>query len=376
VRKGATIHQFSPAIAIVAALLCIIAAACGGSDDNGDYAPGPTVTRPTPEGDPRSVALGFTAMPAEQTTDSYIQAFATAAQYGEAILIQRTPPWAEFFPNAQISSTTIETTRLETALLGQYDHLQLVFAIDPTDPNVQRARLADVPPGVSEGFRDEDMRQAFIAYVRYVVRNYEPEYLAIGVEVNMLRDRDREQYDAFVSLYAEAYANAKDANPDTKVFPTFQMEDIEGSLGEVHPPRWEALADFTGRMDVLAVSTYPYLTDISTAGDILEHYYNQLTARFAGEVMIVDAAYPSAPLQGYPLVGTEEEQARFVERLLNDAEASGFSAVIWRAALDPSYAREGTLAAFRDIGLRKGDGTNKAAWGLWETWARRPYADD
>lgn len=322
------------------------------------------------------MALGFSAMPAEQTTESYIQAFATAAQYAELVLIQRTPPWKEFFPNEQISSETIETTRLETALLNQYDDLRLIFAIDPTDPNVQRSRLANVPEGVTGGFLDQNMRQAFVAYVRYVVRNYNPEYLAIGVEVNMLQDRDPAQFEAFLSLYEEAYANAKDANPATKVFPTFQMEDLEGSLGDVHAPRWEAIQAFTGKMDVLAVSTYPYLTDISSVDDLRELYYSHLTGLFTGEVMIVDSAYPSAPVVGYPLVGTEDEQARYLERLLTDAEASELSAVIWRAALDPSYAREGTLAAFRDIGLRKGDGSNKAAWALWEAWARRPYSGD
>lgn len=317
--------------------------------------------------------MGFSAMPAEQTTESYIQAFATAAQYGELILIQRAPPWREFFPNEQISQETIETTRLETALLRQYDGLRLVYAIDPTDPNVQRSRLANVPEGVTQGFLDEDMRQAFVAYVRYVVRNYNPEYLAIGVEINMLQDRDPAQFAAFLSLYGEAYANAKDANPDTKVFPTFQLEDLEGRLENVHAPRWEALTPFTGKMDALAVSTYPYLTDIPTAEALGEQYYQQLGERFDGEVLIVDSAYPSTPIAGYALVGSEAEQARYLERLLNDAETSGLAGVIWRAALDPSYAREGTLAAFRDIGLRKGDGSNKAAWALWETWARRPY---
>lgn len=319
------------------------------------------------------MALGFSAMPAEETSDSYIRAFATAAQYGELVLIQRAPPWLEFFPNEQISPGTIETTRLETALLDQYDDLRLIYAIDPTDPNVQRSRLVNVPEEVTDGLLDEDMRQAFVGYVRYVARNYEPEYLAIGVEVNMLRDRDPELFAAFVSLYQEAYDNAKDASPQTKVFPTFQLEDLEGSLGNVHAPFWETLDAFAGRMDVLAVSTYPYLADISDVSDLRATYYTQLVERFDGEVMVVDSAYPSAPVEGYPIIGSEADQDAFVQRLLADAEASGMSAVVWRAALDLTYAREGTLAAFRDIGLRRADGSNKAAWETWETWARRPY---
>ncbi len=320
------------------------------------------------------MALGFAAFPAEDTTESYIRAFATAAQYGDVILIQRAPPWEDFLPNRQISRQTLETTRLETALIEQYG-LRVVYAIDPTDPAVERNRLANLPPGFdqSEGFTNEDLRTAFVAYTRYVVRNYQPEYLAIGVEVNMMRDRARPQFDAFLSLYDEAYQNAKDAVPDIKVFPTFQLEDLEGTLSIVHPPNWAALESFAGRMDVLALSSYPYLADLRTARELREDYYTQLGEHFDGEVMIIDSAYPSAAVDGFRLVGTQEDQAEFLQRLLSDSEAAGYSMVIWRAALDPIYAQEGSLAAFRDVGLRRGDGGNKVAWGLWEQWARRPY---
>ncbi len=356
-------------------LAITLLAACRDVDDAENYTPGPNITRPEPAGEPRNLALGFSAMPAERTTDSYIAAIATAAQYGEIVLIQRAPPWEDFFPNRQISRETLETTRLETALLEQYDHLSLVYAIDPTDPMVQRSRLANLPEGVSQadGFLDENLRKAFVAYTRYIVRNYEPGYLALGVEVNMLRDRAPDQFEAFVSLYQEAYENAKDADPDVKIFPTFQLEDLEGNLGFVHPPAWEVFDIFSGMMDVLAISTYPYLTDLRAAADLRPQYYSQLRDRWDGEIIIVDAAYPSAPVDGYRVRGAEDDQHDYLERLLEEAEASDFSAVIWRAARDPAFAREGTLAAFRDIGLRHGDGANKLAWQLWESWAIRPY---
>lgn len=325
-------------------------------------------------GEPRPTALGFGAIPSENSTESYIAAFARAAQYGEVIVIQRAPPWADFLPNAQISQETIDTTALETNLLDQYG-LKVVYAIDPTDPLVGRTRLANLPEGMSAstGFDNPQLRNAFVGYVRYIVRNYEPEYLALGVEVNMLRERDPAQFDSFVSLYREAYENAKDANPNTKVFPTFQLEEIEGTLDRIHPPDWQALDAFADIMDALAVSTYPYLGGLRTTQDLRPDYYTQLASQFEGEVLVVDAAYPSAPVDGYPIVGTQDDQDAFLQRLLGDAEAAGFSLVAWRAALDPPAARAGALAVFADIGLRMGDGSNKPAWSTWEAWARRPY---
>lgn len=359
-------------------LAAAVVVACSADITGGEsQPPGPEITRAEPEGDERNFALGFSNMPSERTTDSYIRGFANTAQYGELALIHRAPPWDEFFPNRQVSQDTVETTQLETALLDQYDHLDLVYAIDPTDPVVERARAGGLPSSVSpgEGFRNPEVRNAFVAYTRYVVTNYEPEYLVLGVEVNMLRDRSPEQFEAFVSLYEEAYENAKAADPDIQVFPTFQLDDLQGNLGRVHPPQWEALEPFSDMMDVLAVSTYPYLANILDATEIGEDYFAQLPERFDGPVMVLDTAYPSAPVSGQSLLGSPEDQQRYVELLLNAAEEHGFAAVVWRAAFDPSYGREGNLAAFADVGLRESDGSNKPAWTVWEQWARRPYEE-
>jgi hypothetical protein len=353
--------------------LCITVMLAGCRDDDVPRH-GPEVVHAPASGEPRGVRLGFGALPAERTGDSYVQAFATAAQYADVIAIQRNPPWADFMPGGNVSDATAGTTRFELELLDQYGNLKVFYAIDPTDSAVQRSRLANLPPGIDQnaGFTDERLRNAFVAYAAYVAKNYRPDYLALGVEVNMLRDRNPRQFEAFVAAYHEAYVVAKGASPSTKVFPTFQLEDIEGRLGNVHAPAWSALDPFRGQMDVLAISTYPFLTDFRDAAAIRSDYYSQLKTYFRGEILISETAYPSAPVEGQATVGTEEDQLQYLQRLLSEAELQGFSLVVWVAALDPLFAREGTASVFRDIGLRKTDGSNKLAWTAWEEWARRP----
>ena len=375
-------HRFrTPTAAIVAALgliAMLAAGACGEGSDNdragGERGPGPTVVRPETAGEPRSLRLGFSSLPPERTSDSYIQAFATAAQYADAILVQRTPPWEDFLPGGSVSKQTADGTRLETELLEQYDELELFYAIDPTDGVVQRSRLANLPPQIDPqvGFSDQRVRDAFIAYATYVAKNYEPEYLALGVEVNMTYERAPEQFEAFLTLYNEAFDIVKANSPKTKVFPTFQLEDLEGAFGKVHPPRWELIERFRGRMDVLAISTYPFLGDAKSAADIRPDYYAQLKPRWEGEIIISETGYPSAPVEGRVTVGTETDQQSYVQRLLEETNSLGVSMVIWFAALDPAFASSGTTAVFKDIGLRKSDGSNKLGWATWEEWARRP----
>jgi hypothetical protein len=332
------------------------------------------VTRPTPAGDPRTLRLGFSTLPPERTSDSYIGAFATAAQYADVVLIQRAPPWADFLPGGQVSSVTTDNTRVETSLLNQYKDLKRYYAIDPTDGAVQRIRIADLPATVDPkaGFNDPGIREAFLAYTTYVIKNYNPDYLALGVEINMLYERDRPQFDAFATLYNQAYALAKQTSPKIKVFPTFQLEDLEGTFGLVHPPHWEVLDVFAGHMDALAISTYPFLAEVRSTADIQGDYYSQLKSHWSGEIFIAETAYASAPVDGQVNVGTEEDQQAYLQRILTAAEDNRFSMVIWFAALDPSFAGSGSSAAFKDIGLRHSDGSNKLAWGTWEAWARRP----
>lgn len=369
-------------VAALAALVLVVASACGGSDSgngttsgaSGSRGPGPTVVRPAPSGDPRTVRLGLSTLPPEQTSDAYINAFATAARYADVVLIQRAPPWEDFLPGGHISQQTSDNTRVETQLLEQYRSLKLYYAVDPTDGVVQRSRIANLPRSVDPqaGFLDPGMHESFLAYTAYVAKNYHPDYLALGVEINMMSERSPRQFDAFVALYREAYDVAKAASPKTKVFPTFQLEDLEGNFGPVHPPHWEVIDPFRGKMDALAVSTYPFLAQVRTAADLRPDYYSQLKQHWDGEILVAETGWASAPVEGQLNVGTEEDQQAFLVRLLKDAAANNFSLVVWFAALDPAFAQAGTASVFRDIGLRKSDGSNKLAWTTWEEWARRP----
>jgi hypothetical protein len=143
--------------------------------------------------------MGVSSQPVQTSERAYRDAFEVAEAAGEVVLIQRAPPWSEFVPGGSISSRTGQLTRLEKDLAEEHD-LKLFLAVDPTMPG-DRSQLANLPEDLAgEGFANEEVRAAFIAYAKYLALNYKPAYLALGVEVDMIyRARGDGSFRNFIS---------------------------------------------------------------------------------------------------------------------------------------------------------------------------------
>ena len=358
IRRGAWLGA---AIAVA-----IVIASCGGGAS--------TRTRDAGEGEARSFMMGISTLPRELNAKSYDEAFKLAGDTGDMVLIQRTPPWADFLPGADIGKQTAETTAAEKQAIAD-GKLRLFFAIDPTDSSTGRDRLAGLPPSSSgKTFADADIRAAFVSYAKYVALNYKPAYLALGVEINLYLDKNKESLADFASLYAEAYDRVKEISPETQVTVTFQYEDLQAILPteDKHFSDWPLLQEFDPRLDVMAISTYPSFA-FDTPAAIPDNYYSQLRAFTDRPIVIAEMGYSSAAgVQGIN-DGTEEEQDAFEKRALTEAQSLRMPFVIWFAGWDPAFAKDTPLEVFQHIGLRRTDDTEKPAWQTWVEAARRPY---
>lgn len=320
--------------------------------------------------------MGFSSLPRELTDECYEEVFTLAGEFGDLVLIQRVPPWEEFLAGGAVSDDTIQTTQAERALAEEND-LALFVAIDPTDGTEGRSALAGLPKDLEgRGFSDPDIRAAFISYAQYVALNYEPDYLALGVEMNMYYQHNPEDFDSFVSLYFDAYDAVKELSPDTLVFPTFQMEELQSLLpaSEGHPPQWHLLRRFEPKLDLVAISTYPSFA-FDTPNDIPEDYYRQLETYTDRPIAIAEMGYSSGPCRQGINDGTEQEQRDFLASILRQAEGMEMPFVVWFASWDPTFASEPPLDLFQHIGLLRSDGSEKPSWKLWVQASQRPLAE-
>jgi hypothetical protein len=353
-----------------AVALSLTLSACGGSATDQD--PGQSDA----EGPTRAFRMGFSSLPRELTDERYEEAFALAGDYGDLILIQRVLPWEEFLPGGAVSDDTIQTTQAERAL-AEENELALFVAIDPTDGAEGRSCLVGLPEDLEgSGFTDPDIRTAVISYAQYVALNYEPNYLALGVEMNMYYQHDSDDFDAFVSLYFDAYDAVKELSPDTLVFPTFQMEELQSLLpaSEGHPPQWHLLRRFEPKLDLVAISTYPSFA-FDTPGDIPDDYYRQLETYTDRPIAIAEMGYSSGPCRQGINDGTEKEQKDFLTHMLLESENMDMPFLVWFAGWDPTFASDPPLDLFQHIGLLRSDGSEKPSWKLWVQAAQRPLAE-
>ena len=353
--------------------MAVVAAACR---EERVEEPGFTPLPRAEAGPPRSYLLGFSALPATLNDDSYVAAFDLAANYGELLLIQRAPGWADFLPDVAISEQLTDLTLRERRAVEERA-LQLFYALDPFDP-ADRSRLAAVPAGYEQAdLGQPELRAAFVAEARFIAANYHPAYMALGTEVNATFERAPAQYAAYLEAYREAYDAVKEVSPETAVFATFQYEQLLGVVPwePPRPPRWELLENFGKRLDLFAIATFPSVT-YTVARKVPPLYYSQIRDHTELPIAFAAVGFSSAPGRDGLNSSTPAEQRRYLQRLLADADQIGTPFVVWFAGRDPTFAMEPPYDLLASIGLRDAADRPKEAWTVWAESSARPYAPD
>ncbi len=321
----------------------------------------------------------------QQATSTNPQPTANAPKFGVAGLIPR------HFPNSSAADwiNLYETLPETGEMLGVYT----AWAVSPETagqvPAVVRTVFELVPryhftPLVALNFfrddpddglelllslADSGERAKFQQAAVEIARQYSPQYLALGVEVNSYYERGPSDFDRFVSLYAETYDAVKAVSPTTKVFTIFQYERLRGgqffSGDGQKPTQWDLLERFVGRLDLAAFTTYPFLLYASPT-DLPANYYSEIAKHTSLPVAFTEIGWPSEPLgpaPNSPFGGSDEEQAAFVQRFFELTTGLDLSLALWSFPHDPAGQIN---PAFLNISLRQNDGTPKPALSAWQ----------
>lgn len=196
-------------------------------------------------------------------------------------------------------------------------------------------------------------------------KKYNPDYIGLGLEVNILYETSPQEFENFASFYNELYAEIKKASPGTKVFTVFQLEKMKGLHGglfsgvnDAAKAEWLLLDKFS--LDLAVFTTYPSII-YGNPSELPADYYSDISKRTSKKIAFAEIGWPSdSQISGFE--SDEAEQATFVQRFFPLSEGAEPEFLVWSFLYD-----QDVQAPFNSAGLMKGDGSAKEAYAGWKS---------
>jgi hypothetical protein len=368
-----------PRILTAIAVLVLAALACG--------TPAQTGVVPTLANSPfelNRTLYGFFPSPSDLNPQSTIDTYKGMGQHADVALLQQAIPWKDFEQGVDVPSQAI--TDIHNAyLLAHQNGLEVIFVVDPLN-GLNRREFANLPAGWQASFGNPQVRSAYTNFTMRIVRDFHPRYLGLASEINTYQDTHPDDFPNFLSLYHSVYGLVKSESPDTQVFVTFQWEELNNLIPAIAAGRkpyqinWDQIEEFEPKLDVWAISTYPFIV-FPHGADIKSDYYTPLQARTTKPLAVAEGGYPSQ--DNGVVKGTPQDQIDYLNAIHTQI---GSRLTFWIyllyndiniTAYVPFLILQGhagdilTFRWFASLGLTSIDHNPKAALAVWDAY-RQP----
>ena len=188
-------------------------------------------------------------------------------------------------------------------------------------------------------------RDAYVRYVEWMVDLFQPEFLNVGIELNLWDISCPSAWEGMVDVVNAAYDAAKARRPATPVFPSIQIDALYGLAPGSCPPGTDAGTCYENgyahlsrvKRDRFAVSSYPYLGAVPSLDALPADWFTRAARRGGEKAVVAEAGWLSTALVAQASTGacftalTSDETfaARYLDRLLDDAQAVEMDLVTW-----------------------------------------------
>lgn len=327
---------------------------------------------------PGRTAYGFFPTPPDLSSQSVQETYRAIGQHADVVLLQEAIPWTDFSQDVQASSSSI--TDIETQCLQAHENgLDVIFVVDPLN-GLNRREFAGLPSGWKPSFGNPQIRSAFTNFTLRILRQFHPHYLGLGSEVNTYADTHPDDYPNYLSLYRSTYDRIKSESPGTQVFVTFQWEELNNLIPALAAgkkplnPNWDQVEAFEPRLDVWAISTYPFVAFGASA--VPSTYYTPLLLQTARPLAVAEGGIPSqnnGTFKGSPQAQVDYlnaihsqiggRLAFWIYLLYNDFNLTSFAPLL---ILQGHASDLGTLSWFATLGLTDSSRKPKPALAAWD----------
>ncbi len=226
-------------------------------------------------------------------------------------------------------------------------------------------------------FNDQKVKKAFLNYTLRAVGAFKPDFLAIGIESNLLITNMPHKWKEYLELNAYVYEQVKKHHPSLPVFSTIQYEHLRGIEDESKANLDKQIPGVKKLMqhsDYLALSTYRYGFIHPNPPD--DDYFEP-AMQFGKKIAIAETGAMSETtlVMGLPLIASEGNQKEFISMVLKNARKHNFAFVVNWVSRDFDPMIKKLPSEFRSIakawvhtGLVDADGEEKAAFAVWKKY--------
>lgn len=339
----------------------------------------------------RPFHMGFTRWPPEATLEGIARMDAFLAAHGDmtALHFDGGIPWPEALTNGPFRDGLMNHWKSTREAIPA-DH-SLLISITPLD--MTRTKLApywgdtdnqSLPkPWDAYPLDHPNVQTAYRNYARRVIEFFHPDYLAIGIEVNVAQAKAPETWSAYKTLHKFLYESLKTDYPDLPIFATFTISHMSGRDGGNQISQQAEIELLLPYLDLIGLSAYPYgwMYKTGKADPIPEDFFAPALT-FGKPLAVTESGAPSYSFSAFGMnyEFTEEYQARWVDFLLREAEAHQFEFVVGFTGIDYDKLLETFPEDVRELGmiwvytgLERSDGCAKQALSVWDQYLRLPF---
>jgi uncharacterized protein (TIGR03067 family) len=327
----------------------------------------------------RSFRMGFTGFVYDFTPEAVAASRKFCRENGDLLAHHiEGVPWAEALSGKPFPKAVLDEWAGKKAATPPNGKVYL--AVSPGRGDLKPADKAGPLPDElrGKGYDDPLVMKAYLSYCRRAVAFFKPDYLAIGIEVNEIRDLGAKPWQAYVTLHKHVYAELKKDHPGLPVFASWTLHNMFKKRGAMLED-WKKLMPHN---DLIGVSYYPFFVpdkDRLAALDWMTQEFDGFKKPYA--VVETNDAAERLPLPTAKVVieGSPGKQEAYYRALLGLARKRDFAFVVSFVHQDYDALWErikGTspelFVAWKDCGLLDEAGKARPAYRVWKEYFGLP----
>ena len=320
----------------------------------------------------RTYRMGFSAIPPRPTIPEVLRTIDSVGKHADGALMVVEVPWKALLADGS-ASELVRRDNLPLARLFRQRGLPIVATVELANGLDRRAE-SEALVALGRSIAEPAVQRAYREFVVAFDSVVRPEWLGLAMETNLIRAAaNPEVYAAVVTMTNAAAAQLRAAGSRTLLMVSVQVETAWGRLAGTGGGAFVGVqrdrTDFPF-VQVLGLSSYPYLGGFSAPELIPIDYYARIGRDWAVPMMIVEGGWTSASVPG--VTSSAELQARWIRRQMELADEAKLLGVyqITFTDLDLSsfpVPNGSILPLFARIGLVDASYRAKPALAVWDS---------